>query len=215
MALHRLLLVALLGTSTSLSLRPVKDVLQRLEFDANLEADRFSFFYREAQEPLRRGAAFDDVNDVVNGTERRLALALPQHRIGFFTYGDRLVWHRERRIDRVFGSGRTPDTKIGDVVAGYGAWQERRRDAARDVIESARARLAKREFDEIRAATRAAQLLEITPAAWVDEAEALLGLKIMTSFIINLPDVALREGIADALEARGAPLSPRLWIDVF
>ena len=35
-----------------------------------------------------------------------LAKAIPQHRIAFVSYGQRLVWHRGRRVDRVVMAGR-------------------------------------------------------------------------------------------------------------
>lgn len=198
-------------------LRPATDVMQRLEYDAGLDATRFSFYYREAQEPLRRRAAWDAPNDGVNSTARVLRDALPQHRIGFFTYGRRLVWHRARRVDRVFGSGRTPDARIGDVVAGYAAWDERRRAAARAVGDDVRARLGPRRFDRLLETTRSARRREAAPAAWLDDVGALLDSEPapLAALVASMRDVALREGLADALEARGAPLAPRLWIDEF
>ena len=74
------------------------DVLQRLEYDKGVDASRFTFYFREAQLPVKVGAAWGDANDRVNGTERMLAKAIPQHRIAFVSYGQRLVWHRGRRV---------------------------------------------------------------------------------------------------------------------
>ena len=82
-----------------MALRPVADVLQRLEYDKGVDATRFTFYFREAQLPVKVGAAWGDANDRVNGTERMLAKAIPQHRIAFVSYGQRLVWHRGRRVD--------------------------------------------------------------------------------------------------------------------
>ena len=115
---------SLLAATTAL--RPVADVLQRLEYDRGVDANRFTFYFREAQLPVKVGAAWGDANDRVNGTERMLAKAIPQHRIAFVSYGNRLVWHRGRRVDRVYGSGLTPHCKLYDVVAEHDAWTKRR-----------------------------------------------------------------------------------------
>ena len=68
-------------------LRPMQDLLQRLEFDTLLAKEGFEFFYREAQEPCKVGARWTDANDKINGTERSLVKALPQHRFAFVTWG--------------------------------------------------------------------------------------------------------------------------------
>ena len=65
---------SLLAAATAL--RPVADVLQRLEYDRGVDANRFTFYFREAQLPVKVGAAWGDANDRVNGTERMLANAM-------------------------------------------------------------------------------------------------------------------------------------------
>ena len=52
--------------------------------------------------------------------------------------------------------------------------------------------------------------------AWLDAADEILGVDLVEDLVVALPDVALREALADALEARGRPLDGELWInDVF
>ena len=55
---------SLLAAATAL--RPVADVLQRLEYDRGVDANRFTFYFREAQLPVKVGAAWGDANDRVN-----------------------------------------------------------------------------------------------------------------------------------------------------
>ena len=218
--MHRHILVAaVLATTTSLSapsLRPMKDVLQRMEFDYGIDSDAFEFFYREAQKPVREGCRWGDANGKINGTERFLVKALPQHRFAFVSYGDRLVWHRERRVDRIFGSGFTPDTRYGDVVAERDAWTARRKAAAAATVARIGDTLDEARFDALKRASRAARRRALSPDAWLDAADAILpAAGDVADLVVSLPDVALREAIADALDARGRPLDARLWLDDF
>ena len=203
-------------------LRPMQDLLQRLEFDTLLAKEGFEFFYREAQEPCKVGARWTDANDKINGTERSLVKALPQHRFAFVTWGPagagRVVWHRERRVDRVFGSGLTPETRYDDVVAESDAWLRRRKDASAATIARVRDELTGEGFEALRTASKAARRRTLAPALWLDEADALLLADhpdLLVDLVASLPDVALREGIADELDARGRPLDLRFWLEEF
>ena len=205
---------SLLAAATAL--RPVADVLQRLEYDRGIDASRFTFYFREAQLPVKVGAAWGDANDRVNGTERMLAKAIPQHRIAFVSYGNRLVWHRGRRVDRVYGSGLTPHCKLYDVVAEHDAWTRKRSDAAAATLEAVRCECGADAFSVLRQNSRRAARRDLAPTAWLDAADELLGVDLVEDLVVSLPDVALREALADALEARGRPLDGELWInDVF
>ena len=205
---------SLLAATTAL--RPVADVLQRLEYDRGVDANRFTFYFREAQLPVKVGAAWGDANDRVNGTERMLAKAIPQHRIAFVSYGNRLVWHRGRRVDRVYGSGLTPNCKLYDVVADYDAWYLKRSDGAAATLEAVRCECGADAFSVLRQNSRRASRRDLGPNEWLDAADEILGVDLVEDLVVSLPDVALREALADALEARGRPLDGELWInDVF
>ena len=194
----------------------MKDVLQRMEFDYGIDSDAFEFFYREAQAPVKEGCRWGDANGKINGTERFLVKALPQHRFAFVSYGDRLVWHRERRVDRIFGSGFTPDTRYDDVVAERDAWTARRKAAAAATVARLGDALDEGRFDALKRASRAARRRSLSPDAWLDAADEILpAAGDVADLVVSLPDVALREAIADALDARGRPLDARLWLDDF
>ena len=204
--------LSLLAAATAL--RPVADVLQRLEYDRGVDANRFTFYFREAQLPVKVGAAWGDANDRVNGTERMLAKAIPQHRIAFVSYGNRLVWHRGRRVDRVYGSGLTPHCKLYDVVAEHDAWTRKRSDAAAATLEAVRCECGADAFSVLRQNSRRAARRDLAPDAWLDAGRP--SAPNVEDLVVALPDVALREALADALEARGRPLDGELWInDVF
>ena len=196
------------------ALRPVTDVLQRLEYDQGVDASRFTFYFREAQLPVKVGAAWGDANDRVNGTERQLAKAIPQHRIAFVSYGKRLVWHRARRIDRVYGSGVTQNCKLYDVVTEHDAWSQKRSKATKDTLEAVRCECGLR-FSELRELSRRAASRDLTPDAWLDAAEDLLDVDLVEDLVVSTPDVALREALAGALAERGRPLDAELWVHVF
>ena len=108
------------------ALRPVADVLQRLEYDRGVDANRFTFYFREAQLPVKVGAAWGDANDRVNGTERMLAKAIPQHRIAFVSYGSGWCGTEGARRPRL-RSGLTPHCKLYDVVAEHDVDKTQRR----------------------------------------------------------------------------------------
>ncbi|CAH0374579.1 unnamed protein product [Pelagomonas calceolata] len=207
---------SLLAAAKAMALRPVADVLQRLEYDRGVDASRFTFYFREAQLPVKVGAAWGDANDRVNGTERMLAKAIPQHRIAFVSYGQRLVWHRGRRVDRVYGSGLTPHCKLYDVVAEHDAWTQKRSDAAAATLEAVRCECGADAFSVLRQNSRRASRRDLAPDAWLDAADEILGVDLVEDLVVSLPDIALREALADALEARGRPLDGELWVnDVF
>ena len=68
----------------------------------------------------------------------------------------------------------------------------------------------------LRQNSRRASRRDLPPEAWLDAADEILGVDLVEDLVVSLPDVALREALADALEARGRPLDGELWInDVF
>ena len=112
------------------SLRPVRDVMQRIEYDPALDPSSFVVGYKDRFQELPLEVAYDQPNDSIAGQERSFVQALPEHRIVFFKYKKRLVWHRPMRLDRVFGSHGT-NVRLQDVVASYNLWERKRTDEVR------------------------------------------------------------------------------------
>ena len=85
-------------------------------------------------------------------------------------------------------------------------------------LKEARRALGPEAFAFLKRASRDARRRERTPSDWLDDAFGLVEADdgaLVLDVATSLPDVALREGISDALEDRGSPLDPGLWIDEF
>ena len=85
---------------------PLPDVLDRLQWDDSLDASKFTIGYLERFAGIKEIPATSWVTD---STEEEW---IPQHRIKYFKQkndnGEQVtVWDREKRIDRIFGSGLT------------------------------------------------------------------------------------------------------------
>lgn len=110
--------------SSAVRLRPAHECIQRIIWDNSLDPKEFTLGYRDrfAAAPLL--APFDAPNQSIEGRERLFVLALPEHRIEFLLYRKRLVWHKELRLDYIFGSGaRGGGVRIADIMAGYADWE--------------------------------------------------------------------------------------------
>ena len=87
-------------------LRPAKDILSRIRHDPALDESEYVVGYhdRHAPEPMEM-----DVSSWKGGGDFTDEEWIPQHRIVYFRRnGDepgRKVWDREKRLDRLFGSG--------------------------------------------------------------------------------------------------------------
>ena len=106
--------------------------------------------------------------------------------------------------------------ELYDVVAEYDEWCLKRSDAAAATLEAVRCECCADAFSVLRQNSRRAARRVIAPDAWLEAADELLGADLVEDLVVSLPDVALREALADALEARGRPLDGELWVnDVF
>jgi hypothetical protein len=93
----------------------------------------------------------------VKGKETLLVLAIPEHRIEGIRYKEQIVWDKENRIDRVFGSMGGKGTTIQNVMADYDEWKARK-DAAEEwnrqrqaeVSSKIQAFLGEERFDELK-----------------------------------------------------------------
>ncbi|KAL4616701.1 leukocyte receptor cluster member 9 isoform X1 [Arapaima gigas] len=86
-------------------MRPAEDVVSRILWDPSLDPSDFSVGYLDRflgvlERPFPEFSWDRDVCSCDFAEE----LALPQHRIKYFTYKGKRVWDRESRMDGVFGS---------------------------------------------------------------------------------------------------------------
>ena len=107
-------------------LRCARECVQRIIHDPALDASHFRVGYNDRFRALPMEVPFDQPNDSIRGAERAFVLALPEHRIVYLKYRNRLVWHRPRRLDYIFGSRGGGGVRIQDVVATYSEWERER-----------------------------------------------------------------------------------------
>ncbi|OAG34836.1 hypothetical protein AYO21_10998 [Fonsecaea monophora] len=95
-------------------MRSAQDVLKRLQWDTDLDMSRYIIGYLERFAGIKELAATHWISEV---TEEDW---IPQHRIKYFKRisenGEaEIVWDREKRIDKIFGSGLREDDETVDV----------------------------------------------------------------------------------------------------
>jgi uncharacterized protein (UPF0248 family) len=182
------------GASTALAsklhsrpLRPAREVVQRVLYDPALDPADFVVGYRDRFRPACLEAPFTEPNTSVQGAERLLVLAIPEHRIEYVLYRRRLVWHKRLRQDLVTGSGvksaqaataadpcqgKEGAVRIQDVVQGYANWASERAARVRAARERALAALGGSEakLKELLRLLKAARAGELGAAAFVEAA---------------------------------------------
>ncbi|KAJ8287856.1 hypothetical protein COCON_G00005150 [Conger conger] len=86
-------------------MRTADDVISRILWDPSLDPTDFTVGYLDRFLGVleRPFSEFSWETDVCNCNYSE-ELALPRHRIQYFTYGGRRIWDRESRMDGVFGS---------------------------------------------------------------------------------------------------------------
>ncbi|EXJ53661.1 poly(A) polymerase [Cladophialophora psammophila CBS 110553] len=87
-------------------MRSAQDVLNRLQWDASLDMSQYLIGYLERFAGIKEIPASQWISET---TEEEW---IPQHRIKYFKRlcqngDDEIVWHREKRIDKIFSSGLT------------------------------------------------------------------------------------------------------------
>lgn len=108
-------------------LRPVRECIQRIMHDPSLDRGDFSFGYRDRFRKTLALAPFEAPNESVQGGERALMLALPEHRIESLFYRKQLVWHKASRLDHILGSH--GGLRLAQVIEGYSEWDEERKQS--------------------------------------------------------------------------------------
>ncbi|KAK1150672.1 leukocyte receptor cluster member 9 [Acipenser oxyrinchus oxyrinchus] len=115
-------------------MKTAEDVIARVQWDPQLRAEEFSVGYLDRfvgvlERPFSE-FSWEDLASV----DQYETLAVPQHRIQYFKYRDRIVWDKNQRIDLVFGStgeGRS----IGDVMREEEE-RERERERERETLQN-------------------------------------------------------------------------------
>ena len=130
----------------TVSLRPFNECLERIHWDYTLNSKDFTVGYRDRFLKGYQEIPWDAPNKSVNGEERSLIAALPEHRIEYIKYKRRLVWHKELRLDRIFGSGRSTQKnsedeygpqRIQDVIRTYDEWKSSHNRRGNQAIDRA------------------------------------------------------------------------------
>ena len=110
---------------------PAKEVLRRIQWDYTLQEQDFSILHYDRVDESVVETGMDTPNTSIGGREEKMVFALPEHRIMAVKYKERIVWDKEARIDRVFGSAKGNGETIDVVLEGYDDWKQRQ-DAARE-----------------------------------------------------------------------------------
>lgn len=129
-------------------LKPIKEVKIRLIYGEGSSLSDFSFGYMDRFDGIIECPA-DSSNLNVKGKERLLLKAIPEHRIEYVKYKERIVWHKQERLDLVFGSGpnELSNCKLDKVIEEYDLWWEREQ-GRRKLLEEEELSQAKCGYDD-------------------------------------------------------------------
>eukprot|EP00957_Ditylum_brightwellii_P024284 1831544-Ditylum_brightwellii.AAC.1 len=105
-------------------LTPVKEVLRRIRWDGTLLQNDFTVQYYDRVEESIDEATFDAPNNSVSGNEDLFVFAIPEHRIVSVKYKQQIVWDKDQRVDRVFGSMKGNGETIDVVIENYADWKK-------------------------------------------------------------------------------------------
>lgn len=117
----------------SKKLVPAGEVLRRIQYDYNLAEKDFSVVHYDRVDDNLVETPMDAPNTSVAGREERFVFAIPEHRIMKIKYKEQIVWDREGRLDRVFGSMNGNGETIDQLIDAYDEWK-RKRDEEIEVI---------------------------------------------------------------------------------
>lgn len=107
-------------------LKPIKEVKIRLIYGIGLLLSDFSFGYMDRFDGIKESQA-NSSNVNIKGKERLLLKAIPDHRIEYVKYKERVIWDKKERIDLVFGSGPNESSKnykLERIIEEYDGWWE-------------------------------------------------------------------------------------------
>ena len=115
-----------IGTHKARPLKPIKEVKIRLIYGMGPLLSDFSFGYMDRFEGIKECPA-NSCNSNIKGKERLLLKAMPDHRIEYVKYKERVIWHKKERLDLIFGSGPNElsnNYRLSKVVEEYDSWWE-------------------------------------------------------------------------------------------
>lgn len=142
----------------SKGLVPAGEVLRRIQWDYSLPSDDFSVLYYDRVEDQILEVSMTEPNTSVSGKAESFVFAIPEHRIEGIKYKERIVWDKEQRLDRVFGSMGGHGETIVQVMQDYDKWKERRdlaqewnRQRQKEVSERIQLILGQERFDALKA----------------------------------------------------------------
>jgi uncharacterized protein (UPF0248 family) len=110
----------------SKKLVPAGEVLRRIQYDYKLAEKDFSVVHYDRVDDNLVETPMDAPNTSVAGREERFVFAIPEHRIMKVKYKEQIVWDREGRLDRVFGSMHGNGETIDQVIDAYDEWKRKR-----------------------------------------------------------------------------------------
>jgi len=139
-------------------LRPAKEAIERILWDPALNLHDFRVGYRDRFNPGFIEKRFDLPNSSIEGQQRSFIKALPEHRIAYIKYRRRLIWHKELKLDRIFGTGRSQPLdafegavdegavdsapmRLNAVISSYDAWREAAAARSKSAMKRATAAL--------------------------------------------------------------------------
>jgi len=105
---------------------PAGEILRRIQWDYNLDEQDFGVVHYDRVDDTLVETPMDTPNKSVAGREEKFVFAIPEHRIMMIKYKEQVVWDREKRVDRVFGSMNGNGETINEVMEGYDEWKHQR-----------------------------------------------------------------------------------------
>jgi len=126
------------------SMKTAAEVINRIEWDADLMPDKFIIGY------LDRFLGIQEANYTLFTTHIDY-VDVPQHRIRYIKYYEEKVWDRDNQIDNFFGSSENSTTTIAEIVKTKTDLYEQERMQKLQAVELAKQQEAAEEEKLIRA----------------------------------------------------------------
>jgi len=117
---------------------PASEVLRHVQWDQSLSISDFSIAYCDCNDDIVE-LSMGTTNTSSDGSENLLVFSIPEHRISFIKYKQRIVWDKENQVDLVFGFYDGTSETIQDVIKSYEEWNK--------LNEVAEQRIRKRQND--------------------------------------------------------------------
>ena len=182
---------------------PAGEVIRRIKWDFSIPTEEFSILHYDRVDDKIVESSVTAPNEHISGKENFLVDALPEHRIVAIKYRDRIVWDREKRIDRVFSN-----EGIQNIIATYNEWKSQQ-----DMIIELNRRRQKEVSDNIRCILgfeRYDQLKQLSIDLQEAAQDKSLSLKVQTERYVQSALSLFRQARQDpsqSLEASLIPLS--------